>query len=56
MISLRQFLLKIILERETGEETAWTEESNDVAVVAKICLSGGTVISKLRALQSEFID
>lgn len=55
-ISLRQFLLKIILERETGEETAWTEESNDVAVEAKISISGGTVKSKLRALQSEFID
>ena len=55
-ISLRQFLLKIILERETGEKTAWTEESNDVAVEAKISISGGTVKSKLRALQSEFID
>ena len=47
---------QIILERETGEETAWTEESNDVAVEAKISISGGTVKSKLRALQSEFID
>ena len=55
-ISLRQFLLKVILERETGVKTAWTEESSDVAVEAKISISGGTVKSKLRALQSEFID
>ena len=54
-ISLRQFLLKVILERETGVKTAWTEESSDVAVEAKISISGGTVKSKLRALQSEFI-
>ena len=44
-ISLRQFLLKVILERETGVKTAWTEESSDVAVEAKISISGGIWIS-----------
>jgi len=55
-ITLRQFLLKILDEKESGKIPCWLEKSSDVEIEGRISTSGGTVQSKLRLLQSEFIS
>ena len=55
-ITLRQFLLKILEEKEIGEIPCWFEKSSDVEIEGRISTSGGAVKSKLRSLQSEFIS
>lgn len=55
-ITLRQFLLKILDEKETGQRLDWFTKSSDVEIETRISTSSGTVQSKLRLLQSEFIS
>lgn len=53
-ITLRQFLLNILRERETGKLPNWKERITERSVESEISTDGGAVVSKLRALQYEF--
>lgn len=53
-ITLRQFLLNILKERETGKLPNWKERITERSVESEISTDGGAVVSKLRALQYEF--
>ena len=53
-ITLRQFLLNILRERETGKLPNWKERITERSVESEISTDGGAAVSKLRALQYEF--
>ena len=53
-ITLRQFLLNLLRERETGTAPNWKERITERSIEAKISTEGGTAAGKLRALQYEF--